>query len=208
MRPMLRWRTRLPGGPSSTVNRRTTRRSTSSFGSFCCAFVTADFMSFSRSRATSFGEKWRSDNASPTFFPRTVSTTRRVFCAETPRYLSLAVAITFRLRASLGWSRGARRDLGGLVALRAVPLECPRRGELPHLVPDHVLGHVDGDELLAVVHREGVPDHLRDQRRSPGPGLDHPLLEPLVQVLHLLAEVDVHERTLRDRPRHALLLAT
>src|SRR5262245_42059568 len=206
MRPMLRCRTRFPGGPSSTVNRLTTSRSTSSLGSFCCAFVTADFMSFSRSRATSFRENRSRERASPTFFPRTVSAIRRVFCAETPRYRSLAVAITFRLRASLGWSRrrgGTRRDLRRLVAPRAVALERPRRRELPELVPHHVLGHVDRDELLAVVHRECVTDHLRDQRGPPGPGLDHLLLEALVQVLHLLAQVDVDELTLRDRPRHA-----
>jgi len=35
-------------------------------------------------------------------------------------------------------------------------LECPRRGELSELVPDHVLRYVNRDELSAVVHSKRV----------------------------------------------------
>ena len=40
--------------------------------------------------------------------------------------------------------------------------EGARRRELAELVPDHVLGHEDRDVLAAVVHRDGVAEHLRD----------------------------------------------
>ena len=67
---------------------------------------------------------------------------------------------------------GAADRRGLLGHLGRVSLEQPRRRELAELVADHVLGHVDRDELLAVVHRERVPDHLGDHRRSARPGLD------------------------------------
>ena len=67
--------------------------------------------------------------------------------------------------------RGARR-LGHLLDLRGVALELARGRELAELVPDHVLGHVHGDELLAVVDGQGVAHHLGGDGRAAGPGLD------------------------------------
>ena len=60
--------------------------------------------------------------------------------------------------------RGSRRTLGDL---GRVALEDARRRELAELVADHVLGHVHRNELLAVVHRDGVADHLRNNRGAP-----------------------------------------
>src|SRR5207249_336025 len=40
-------------------------------------------------------------------------------------------------------------------------------------VAHHVLGHVHGDELLAVVDGDRVADELGRDRRAPGPGLQH-----------------------------------
>src|SRR5262249_41942596 len=59
-----------------------------------------------------------------------------------------------RLRG--GGGRGRARHLGHLLDLRGVALELPGRRELAELVAHHVLRDVDGDELLPVVHGQGV----------------------------------------------------
>ena len=98
----------------------------------------------------------RSASASLTVLPRTRSTTgralqRRDACASGgPRGTSC-----------WPWLPG-RPPLGRrLLALRSVwPRNSARRGELAELVPDHVLGHEDLQELVAVVDHERVPDEL------------------------------------------------
>ena len=45
--------------------------------------------------------------------------------------------------------------------------ERPRRRELPELVPHHQLGDEHRDVLAAVVHRDGVTKHRRDDHGSP-----------------------------------------
>src|ERR1700728_4338384 len=55
------------------------------------------------------------------------------------------------------------------------------RGELAQLVADHRLGHVDRDVAAAVVDGDGVADHVGDDRRAAGPGLDDLLLATRVQ---------------------------
>ena len=85
--------------------------------------------------------------------------------------------------------------------------------ELAELVPDHVLGDVDGDELLPVVDGERVTDHLGHDRRTARPGLHHALVPRRVEGDDLLQEVPVHEGAFLCRTRHqgflrsALLLA-
>ena len=61
--------------------------------------------------------------------------------------------------------------------------EGPGRRELAELVPDHALGDEDRDELLPVVHREGVPDEIRDDGAPTRPCLQRP---PLVAAVHPL----------------------
>src|SRR6266487_1579906 len=89
---------------------------------------------------------------------------RRVESLELPSLL-LALLLGAAFTASLGGSRLGltlrRRALG------AVAAEQPRRGELAKLVPHHVLGDVDGDELVPVVHRERMPDEIRRDRAAP-----------------------------------------
>src|SRR5262245_57777070 len=47
-----------------------------------------------------------------------------------------------------------------------------RRSELTQLVPDHVFGHEQLDELPAVVHHERVPDEIRHDRAVARPRLE------------------------------------
>src|SRR4051794_37676871 len=76
--------------------------------------------------------------------------------------------------------RGARPGLGGLAA--GVTAEHARRRELAELVPDHVLLHEHAEELVAVVHLEGVPHELRRDRARACPGLDGLLGPVLVEL--------------------------
>src|SRR5690606_16908388 len=93
-----------------------------------------------------------------------------------------------------------------LAVVLDVTLEGPGRGELAQLVPDHRLGDEHRDVLATVVHRDGVAQHVRDDRGPARPGLDHRLLARLVQRVHLLEQVVVHERALLQAAWHGLLL--
>ena len=62
--------------------------------------------------------------------------------------------------------------LVGLRRLAAVALEGPGRGELAELVADHVLGHVQLDEVPPVVDGEVLAHELGHDRAGPRPDLD------------------------------------
>src|SRR5690242_10267563 len=62
--------------------------------------------------------------------------------------------------------------LARLGGLPAVAPEGPGRGELAELVADHVLGHVELDEVPPVVDREVLAHELGHDRAGPGPRLD------------------------------------
>src|SRR6201999_4210205 len=94
----------------------------------------------------------------------------------------------------------------GLPIVLDVPLEGARRRELTELVADHRLGDEHRDVLAAVVHRKGVADEVRDDRRTTRPGLDDLLAVLVVLHVHLLEQVVVHERTLFQAAWHVLLL--
>src|SRR6185312_8113390 len=107
---------------------------------------------------------WRASSA---FLPRMRSTTRRAFWGETR---------TKRAAARTDWGASAITisfyDLaaggGGFFAgLGGVPLKGAGGGELAQLVPDHVLGQVDGDELFAVVDGDGVAHELAEHGGAP-----------------------------------------
>src|SRR5437773_168457 len=135
--------------------------------------------------------------ASPTDLPRIWSRTSRAFRAETR---------TNRARATVFMGSGLpRRRGGGLLGL-AVRLERARERELAEPVADHVLGHVHGDELLAVVDGQRVPDELRRDGRPARPRLEHLLLAGAVELLDPLVQLLVDERPLLERTSHAPLL--
>src|SRR5207253_2151505 len=73
---------------------------------------------------------------------------------------------------------------GGLGRLAAVPAEGPGRRELAELVPDHILGHIQLHECLAVVDRKVLADELGHDRAGPRPGLDRLAVASLVGLVH------------------------
>src|SRR6266850_3629627 len=145
------------------------------------------------SRAAARGVNSSVASASPTALPRIWSRTSRALRADTRRKRARAVVIM------LGLARGGG---GGLLGL-AVRLEGAGERELAELVADHVLGHVDGDELPAVVHGQRVADELRRDRGAPRPGLEHLLLARAVQLLDTPVELLVDVRPLLERASHA-----
>src|SRR5438445_7682120 len=95
----------------------------------------------------------------------------------------------------LGFLLG-RRSLG------TVAPEQPRRRELAQLVPHHVLRDVHRDELVPVVHREGVAHEIGRDGRAARPGLEHLLFVLLVQGRDLHKERRLHVGPLLDTPSH------
>src|SRR5688500_9077196 len=164
--------------------------------STCWTLDTADRSTLPRSRAIVLRVNCRMAIASLTLLLRIRSHTRPAFWAEVRTPRAVACASTAMSRSLRLGRRGRRRRRRGFLGLGGVATERARRRELAQLVPDHVLGDVDGNELLPVVHRHGVPDHLGDHRRSARPRLDHALLVDAVHLLDLLEQRRVDERTL------------
>src|SRR5579875_969914 len=98
--------------------------------------------------------------------------------------------------------------LGGVAALGRVALEGARRGELAKLVPHHVFCAVHRDELLSVVYRDRVADHVGMDRRAARPGADDLLIIGRVQCFHLHHQVRVDERALLCRACHSFTPGT
>src|SRR5579862_1207454 len=119
---------------------------------------------------------------------------------------SMAMLLASLRSATTGGRCGRRRggDTGGLLVrdLARVTAEQPGRRELAELVPDHVLGHVHGNELVAVVHRERVPDEIRDHRARARPRLHDALLVARVHRANLLHEAVVNVGTFMYASRH------
>src|SRR6267142_1646383 len=195
-RPMARGCTRLSEGPPSATAWTTRRSSRLRTWWLCSALATAERSTFSMSRAAARGVNSSVASASPTALPRIWSRTSRALRADTRRKRARAVVIM------LGLARGGG---GGLLGL-AVRLEGAGERELAELVADHVLGHVDGDELPAVVHGQRVADELRRDRGAPRPGLEHLLLARAVQLLDSRVERLVDVRPLLERASHPRLL--
>src|ERR671922_2770498 len=132
--------------------------------------------------------------ASSTGLPLITLVTRRALRVEPRRYLAVAETRNCGLLQR-------RRPLGAL----AVPAVGAGRGELTEPVADHVLGHVDRDVLLAVVHGDGVADERREDYRRARPGLADFLLVALVHLLDPAEETGLDERALLDGTGHRLL---
>src|SRR6266566_2213311 len=118
---------------------------------------------------------------------RTHLATARTSCVSTaltgqPRERFVGPRAAFRPEFSSQTGRVAY-SLGPLdlrLTVARVAAEHPRGRELAELVADHLLADEDGHVLAAVVDRDRVPNHLREDRRRPRPGADHLLAAGLV----------------------------
>ena len=129
--------------------------------------------------------------ASSTDLPRMRSTTRRAL-------RGLTRCVTCDCSGFHG-STSCLLLVGGVAAERA------RRRELAELVADHRLGDVHRDVLAAVVHRDRVADHLREDGRGARPGLDDLLLAGLVHRVDALEQTRLDERALLQASAHLRL---
>src|SRR6185437_14173702 len=83
-----------------------------------------------------------------------------------------------------------------------VAFERPRGREFAQFVPDHLLGDVHGNELSPVVHRDGVANHVRQNRGAPRPRLDDFLFVPRVHPFDFYAKGLIDERAFFKRAWH------
>src|SRR6266542_1219732 len=115
---------------------------------------------------------------------------------------SSLASLTSCPRGSAGGGRPSSLQRRAPFGVMAVRPERPCDGELTQLVPHHRLGDEHRHVLAAVVHREGVPDHLGNDRRAPRPGLDDPLVAASVHLYYIRHQRVVDERSLLDRTWH------
>src|SRR5579875_3348247 len=147
-------------------------------------------------------EKVSSARAAAAVLPRIRRATRLslrgLVC--TPRRRACA-SFSARMRGAFGLPISAPPRL--LVA--GVTIEGPGRSELAEFVADHILGHQDRDELVAVINAEGQPDELGEDRRAARLGADHRLAPGRRHLLRLLEKIAVDEWPFPYCARHAPL---
>src|SRR6202011_761234 len=97
---------------------------------------------------------------------------------------------------------------GRFFAAGGVAAEEARQRELAELVANHVLGHVDRHVAAAVVHGNGVADHLREDRRITRPGAQDLLASAGVHRHDALHQFRVHERALLQASTHLVRFLT
>src|SRR5215470_423841 len=183
-------------GPPSAVACTTRRSSRFRTWWLCSALAIADRSTFSIKRAAVRGVYWSVARASATDLPRICSSTTPALRDDTR---------TNRARANVRMSGLARRRRRGLLGL-AVRLERAGQREFPEAMADHVLGHVHGDELLAVVDGQRVADEFRRDRRAPRPRLQDLLLTRAVHLFDATEQRLVDVRPLLQRASHPRLL--
>src|SRR6195952_1820224 len=167
-RPRARAWKRLRTSALPTKAWETTRSSTSKSWLFS-ALAMALSRHFLTSVEIRLRENCRSANAVSTFLPRIICATRLSFCGLTRSMRATALASfsgSARGVACLPISAPLRLLVG------RVAREGAGRRELAELMPHHLLGNVHRDVLLPVVHTEGEPDELREDRGAAAPDLD------------------------------------
>src|SRR5690606_448893 len=156
-RPLARGMMRFSERPSLTKTVETFRSSTSA-PSLCSALATADSSTFFSSSAAFLLLKANRLSASPTFFPRIWSATKRAFWAEIRAPDSLAATSIFPYPLTLGFFVSHMPAIGA------------GSSELAEFVADHVFVHENRDMLATVMHGDGQTDHLRQNHRTARPG--------------------------------------
>jgi hypothetical protein len=65
-------------------------------------------------------------------------------------------------------------------------------------MPNHIFCHEDRNELLAVMNRERMSDHIRNHGGPSRPGLNDLSILVLIHPLHFLKQMIVNECTFTD----------
>src|SRR5690242_15943852 len=167
----------------------------------CPAFATALATTLRTGALAAWGANCRTACASSAGMPRIMSTTRRALRGVTRTYRAIALA---SIASSPSLSCRALTPAPPVVS--DVAAERPGGGELPELVADHRLGDEHRDMLAAIVHRDRVAQHRRDDHGTARPRLDDVPRPLVVLAVHLLEEVVVHERALLQATRHCQVL--
>ena len=74
-------------------------------------------------------------------------------------------------------------------------MEGSRRGKFAEFMAYHILGAIDRNELVAVMHREGQTNHVRNDHRPARPRPNYPLITGRTRDFHLLLKVSIDEWT-------------
>lgn len=85
--------------------------------------------------------------------------------------------------------------LGTFVLVAGVSAEYTSGGKFAEFVANHIFGHIDGDELVAVVDSDGEADEVGGNHRGAGPRLDSRFLAGLLGGDHTLFEFVMYIRT-------------
>src|SRR5258708_3801606 len=160
--------------------------------SLCSALAMADSSTFLMITAAFFCVNVRMLRAWSTFLPRIRSATRRPLSTDrrTPRRTARVSDMFYSLL------------LGFFV--RRVTLEGTGQREFAELVADHLVSHIHGHVLLAVVHGDGQTDELGQNHGATRPGLDGLLVLGGDGLFGLCQQVMVNKRTLFKRTSHLL----
>src|SRR6478735_6347575 len=191
----------LPTNASATISSSTSRSWLFS------ALAIADSKHFFTSVAIRFCENCRSASAIATFLPRMSWARRLSFCGDTRSMRATALASVSgrslsraRLPMLVSLARRRRRSRRTLrLAVGGVAVERAGRRELAELMPDHLLGDVHRDMLLAVVDAERQADELRQDRRAAAPDLDHLVPARRARRIRLLQQIAVDKRAFPNR---------
>src|SRR6218665_228843 len=146
-------------------------------------------------------EKLSSARALSTFLPRIRAATRFSFWPE-PRSMRRTALASLSLSARLVFGLLILLPLGLLVG--RVTVVGTGRCELAKLVADHLFRDSDRDMLVAVVDTEGEANELPQEDGTTAPHLDHFVAAAFANLVGLLEQVAVDERTLPERTSHGL----
>src|SRR5882762_525113 len=150
----------------------------------CSALAAADLIALATSFAACLGENSSCARASATRMPFTESATSLALRGVRRTNLCTAetsIVATFSTSAPSTFRCGCRGR------------------ELAKPVADHVLADEHRHVLAPVVHRDGVPDHVRVDDRRASPGADHLLVARQVHLVDLFLERGADERPLLRR---------
>src|SRR5271156_4788229 len=170
---------RFQVGPVSAVARLTYRRSSSTF-CWSRALATAASSVLDTTLALRLGVNSSTESARSIFLPTISSHTSRSFCGEIRTWRVLATdsiakkplsacrrRLSRRSRRCRGWRTAPARALDLALSVARMAMEGARGRKLTEFMTNHVLGAVDRDELVAVMHRERQPHHVRHHHRAP-----------------------------------------